>query len=56
MNKKLQNNTLSIKASDIIKSKLEKISEEYGLSSAATLRFLITKEYLNLFPSGDRVE
>jgi len=56
MNKKIQNNTLSIKASDTIKTKLEKISEEYGLSSAATLRFLITKEYSNIFSVGDRVE
>jgi antitoxin component of RelBE/YafQ-DinJ toxin-antitoxin module len=58
MNKKLQNQTLSLKISDTVKSKLEKISEEYGLSVAASLRLLITNEHSRLFPrtQGDKLE
>ena len=56
MDKKLQNNTLSIKISDTIKSKLESISEYYGLSVAASLRLLITNEYSKIPLTGDIIE
>ena len=50
MNKKvIQNNIFSMKISDLIKERLEKLAENEGINSASYLRTIINKEYLNKF-------
>lgn len=48
MSKKvIQNNVFSMKISDLIKERLEKLAEKEGISTASYLRNLINIEYLN---------
>lgn len=54
LNKVIQNNVFSMKISNLIKNKLEKLAENEGVNPPGYLRNLINREYSKTF--GDTIE